>query len=123
MKKSRWTTLCSLVLLAMIAVSAGAVERISPVKPEKAISPEICQVFDEFFKKDIQRVLATADVKDDSELVQKIFEEARKRNSYVEFAAHALDQVVMLGSVCPDRQTMVCWAVSVPIGRRWSTRR
>ena len=103
----------SLIILALAATSLSALERISPVRPPDGVSPEIRQVFDEYFKKDIRRVLATADMKDDSALVKRIFEEASKRNDYPEFAAHALDQVVRLGSICPDRQTMVYTALKI----------
>jgi hypothetical protein len=98
------------IATCLLLLSAGPVlawDRMEPVRQERPIPAEVLRAFNNAFRKDINKVLATPDPTDDGELAARISDEARRRKNEADLAACCLDYVVQLGSVAPWRQTLV----------------
>ena len=105
--------LTACLLVVTLSASAAPLEPIEPVAPDKEIPADILEIFNDFFGEQVRAAQATSATADDAAVVDRIFQEARKRIDYPAFCAYALDQVVRLGSICPDRQRVVYMALKV----------
>ena len=86
--------------------------RVTVVQAATPVPEEIRKVFDEFFGEDVKRALASADGADDGALAERILAEAERRKGYKDFAAYALDQVVVLGGGSGNRPDLAYRALT-----------
>ena len=96
-----------LSLVVFSSAAQAALERIEPVASSEKLHPGLRRQFTGRFGAVVKAALETEAVDDDGAAAERIFKDAERWRADPQLFAYALDHVVQLGSVCPDRQKMV----------------